>query len=224
VRVLGIDGALGGFSAAVIDGGAVSEDSSDRPDALEAGLGRIAGVLAARGLAVGDLDLLAVGIGPGSFTGVRIAVSYAKALAMATGRPLTGISSYDVLTPGDAPDPVLTVVYGRPGVISARLRRGSDVRVAAGPVANVLAALLDDFGSGELTVAGNTKDVSSAIAERGLNVRTLPPSAESPARAVARLALVAGPAASVHAVAPDYGELPAVMLRGKALRQAQDRP
>jgi tRNA threonylcarbamoyladenosine biosynthesis protein TsaB len=224
VRVLGIDGALGGFSAAVIDGDAVSEASSDQPDALEAGLGRIAGVLAARRLNVRDLDRLAVGIGPGSFTGVRIAISYAKALALATGRPLTGISSYDVLTPEDAPDPVLTVVYGRPGVISARLRQATGVRVAAGPVANVLATLLDDFRSVELTLAGNTKDVSFAIAERGLVVQTLPLSAESPARAVARLALAAGAGASVHAVAPDYGELPAVILRERPSTSSGQAP
>ncbi len=106
MRILGIDGALGGFSAALLDGDAVGEAVSNQPDALEAGLGRIAGILAARGLTVADLDRLAVGIGPGSFTGVRIAVSYAKALALAAGLPLTGISSYDVLTPGDAPDTV----------------------------------------------------------------------------------------------------------------------
>ena len=213
MRVLGIDGALGGFSAAVIDGDALSEAASDRPDALEAGLGRIAGVLAERGLTVADLDRVAVGIGPGSFTGVRIAVSYAKALALAANLPLVGISSYDVLTPEQIPGPVLTVVYGRPGVISARLRRGNELRAAAGPIANVLATLLDDYGSGELALAGNTQDVSLAIAERGIVVQTLPQRAESPARAVARLALTAAPSASVHAVAPDYGELPAVVQR-----------
>jgi tRNA threonylcarbamoyladenosine biosynthesis protein TsaB len=223
VRVLGIDGALGGFSAALLDGDAASEAGSDRPDALEAGLGRIAGVLAVRGLEVRDLDLLGVGVGPGSFTGVRIAVSYAKGLALAAGVPLCGVSSYDILTPDDAPEPVLTVVHGRPGVISARLRAGGDVRVASGPVANVLATLLDDFGSGELTLAGNTGDVSFAIAQRGIPVRTLPRGAETPAHAVARLARQAGPAASLHAVAPDYGELPAVMVRG-SIDSARVRP
>jgi hypothetical protein len=84
-------------------------------------------------------------------------------------------------------------------------------------VANVLVTLLDDFGSGELALAGNTEDVTFAIAERGIVVRTLPPRAESPARAVVRLALTADPAASIHALAPDYGELPAVVLRGQAL-------
>jgi tRNA threonylcarbamoyladenosine biosynthesis protein TsaB len=214
MRILGIDGALGGFSAALIDGTAVAEAGSDRPDALEAGLGRIAGVLAERGLTLRDLDRLAVGIGPGSFTGVRIAVSYAKALALASGVPLIGISSYDVLTPDGAPAPVLTVVHGRPGVISARLRGPGGDRDAAGPIAEVLATLLDGYGSGELALAGNTEDVYSAIAERGIVVRALIHRAESPARAVARLALIADPSPSPHAVAPDYGERPAAVVPG----------
>jgi tRNA threonylcarbamoyladenosine biosynthesis protein TsaB len=216
MRVLGIDGALAGFSVALLDGDAVSEAASNVPDALESGLARIAAVLRERGLALRDLDRLAVGIGPGSFTGVRIAVSYAKALALATDLPLCGISSYDMLTPEDAPDPVLTVVPGRPGVISARLRSAGKARTAAGPVAEVLASLLAGFQHGELAVAGNTEDVYFAIAERGIVVRALPNRAESPARAVARLALTAEPAASPHAVAPDYGEVPAVTLRGRA--------
>jgi tRNA threonylcarbamoyl adenosine modification protein YeaZ len=213
MRILGIDGALDGFSAALLDGDLVSEAGSDRPDALEAGLGRVNGVLAAQGRTVRDLDRLAVGIGPGSFTGVRIAVSYAKALALAAGVPLAAISSYDVLTPDDAPATVLTVVHGRPGVISARLRTATGTRVAAGPVANVLAELLDDFRSGELALAGNTEDVYFAIAERGIVVHPLPRRIESPARAVARLGLTTEPSPSVHAVAPDYGELPAAVVK-----------
>jgi tRNA threonylcarbamoyladenosine biosynthesis protein TsaB len=216
MRILAIEGALRGFSAAALDGAAVSESASDRPDALESGLGRIAAVLAERGLALRDLDRLAVGIGPGSFTGVRIAVSYAKALALATDLPLCGISSYDVLTPADAPATVLTVVHGRPGVVSARLLDGGRTSTAAGPVADVLALLLDGFPHGELALAGNTEDVYSAIAERGIVVRALPHRAESPARAVARLALLAEPAPSPHAVAPDYGEVPAVTVRSRA--------
>jgi tRNA threonylcarbamoyladenosine biosynthesis protein TsaB len=214
VRILALDAALGGFSAAVLDGGTLSEDVSGRPDALETGLGRIAALLDARGLTLRDLDRLAVGVGPGSFTGVRIAVSYAKALALATGLPLCAISSYDILTPDDAPEPVLTVVYGRPGIISARLLDGGRPRAAAGPLDDVLTALLAGFTHGELALAGNTEGVYSAIAERGIVVRALRHRAESPARAVARLALTAQPAASPHAVAPDYGELPAVTARG----------
>lgn len=216
MRILGFDGALGGFSAALLDGDAVAEAGSNRPDALEAGLSRIAGLLTERGLNLRDLDRLAVGIGPGSFTGVRIAVSYAKALALASGLPLTAVSSYDVLAPDREALPLLIVVHGRPGVISAQLRTAEGRHDAAGPVETVLEKLLAGFGSGELALAGNTDDVFSALAARGIPVRTLPGRDESPARAVARVALTAAPAPSPHAVAPDYGEAPAVTTRGQA--------
>ena len=217
MRVLALDGALGGFSAAVVDESRLlAGEGSDRPAALEAGLGRIASVLRAAGLAFGDLDRLAVGIGPGSFTGVRIALSYAKALAVARGLPLVAVSSYDALTPPDAPLPCLTVVRGRPGVISARLRTAAGDAVASGPVADVLARLLAERPAQPLAIAGKTEDVTSAIAERGLLVRVLSPCSEWPAAAVARCALRLSPASSPHAVAPDYGELPAVSVPGEA--------
>ena len=215
MRVLGIDGALGGFSAALLDGDAVNEAASDRPDALEAGLGRIAGVLAARGLTLADVERLGVGVGPGSFTGVRIAISYAKAIAVARRIPLVGVSSYDVLTPDDAPARVLTVVHGRPGVISARLRTDDGTRTASGPVAAVLTELLAEFTAGELAVAGNTEDVTSAIAERGIVVRAISGRAESRARAVARIARRSEPSVSPHSVGPDYGESPAAVVKAR---------
>jgi hypothetical protein len=127
--------------------------------------------------------------------------------------PLAGVSSYDVLTPDDAPPALLTVVHGRPGVISARLRTPAGARAASGPIAAVLDALLAEWPADELAVSGNTEDVSFAIAERGIVVRALPGRAETPARAVARLGRLAHPSPSPHAVGPDYGELPATTLK-----------
>jgi len=54
-------------------------------------------LLHATGVTLGDLDGLAVSLGPGSFTGLRIGLGTAKGLAMATGLPLLGIPTLDSL-------------------------------------------------------------------------------------------------------------------------------
>lgn len=51
--------------------------------------------LASNGATLRDIDCLVCGTGPGSFTGVRVGVMYAKTLAFALGKPIIGISSFD---------------------------------------------------------------------------------------------------------------------------------
>lgn len=54
-------------------------------------------VLQEAGIAMSELDGIAVGVGPGSYTGTRIAVTGAKTLAWASNIPISGISSIHAL-------------------------------------------------------------------------------------------------------------------------------
>jgi tRNA threonylcarbamoyl adenosine modification protein YeaZ len=212
VKLLALDGALSGFSAALLCDGEIRVSHAGVPEALEAGLTRIADLLAQAGITLGGLDRIAVGTGPGSFTGLRIVLTYAKALAYATGIPLVGISSYDALEPERVPFPVLTVVRGRTGVICARRRDERGERVACGPIAEVLDGLGVSAGDNLGAVVGATEDVLRQIAERGVIVRALPPRTQVPAAAIAQIALTRDPSPTPHALIPDYGEVPAVTV------------
>ena len=57
----------------------------------------IAEILASAGLQPSEMDRIAVTLGPGTFTGVRVGVAAARALAMAMGKPVVGVSSLAVM-------------------------------------------------------------------------------------------------------------------------------
>ncbi len=208
--VLALDGALGAFSAAVASDGQLAASRSETGAvALERGLTLISDVLADARVEPRQIDRLAVGTGPGGFTGLRIAVAYAKSLAAAWKRPLAPLDSFDLLEFGRTFERVLTVVVGRPGVISARYRGESAPHRASGRIADVLHALVGRAGRHALDVVGAPKDVLDALAERGIIVRSVAPLVTPAAAAAALAAVSRTPPKSPHEVRADYGELPA---------------
>jgi tRNA threonylcarbamoyladenosine biosynthesis protein TsaB len=90
-----------GTVAVVRDGQLLAElGASVRASHGETLLPHVQRVLELAGASFSEVDLLVVGIGPGSFTGVRIGVATAKGLALAEGKPLVGVTSLRALARG----------------------------------------------------------------------------------------------------------------------------
>jgi tRNA threonylcarbamoyladenosine biosynthesis protein TsaB len=103
MNVLALDTCLGAVSAAVRrrgpDGGWRLHEAYEVRSAghAERLLPMIAEVMDAAGLGFAELDRIAVTIGPGTFTGVRVGVSAARALALAAGKPVVAATSLAVM-------------------------------------------------------------------------------------------------------------------------------
>ncbi|MDN5347102.1 MAG: tRNA threonylcarbamoyladenosine biosynthesis protein TsaB [Clostridia bacterium] len=110
MRVLGLDSATRVAGVALVDeNNLIAELFFNTPqDHSRRLLPLLDELLSRAGLTFDDLDGLAVSIGPGSFTGLRIGLATAKGLAQVTGKPLVGIPSLDALASN---------VWGWPGLI-----------------------------------------------------------------------------------------------------------
>lgn len=102
MRVLGLDTATSGCSAALWDDGAVTarrREPMARGQA-EALVPLAQAALADAGCAFDALDRIAVTVGPGAFTGLRIALAAARGFAVAAGLPVVGVTSFDAIAHG----------------------------------------------------------------------------------------------------------------------------
>ena len=97
--LLAIETATKQLGVAVIDGDRVLssfELLEEYPHAVELP-GAVARVLKAARTSLPRIEAIVVDIGPGSFTGLRIGLAFAKALAFPAKKPMIGVSSLDVL-------------------------------------------------------------------------------------------------------------------------------
>ncbi|MCL6580068.1 MAG: tRNA (adenosine(37)-N6)-threonylcarbamoyltransferase complex dimerization subunit type 1 TsaB [Firmicutes bacterium] len=136
-RVFAIETSTGARSLAAVNSGRLEELFWEpAPDAYPAEdlSASIREALGLAGLTPRDLELIAVALGPGSFTGVRVGLAAAKALAWALGVPLKGVGTLDVLArtarrraAASVGTPVLVLVDARRGeVFGAAYDRDAD--------------------------------------------------------------------------------------------------
>lgn len=97
-------------------------------------------VLAEAGIGVAEAHAIAVGIGPGNFTGLRISVAAARGLALARGIPAIGVSAFEVMR---ADCDAARVLVSVPGPRGGVYLQGFD-----GPDAAGAAVFLDDPAAG----------------------------------------------------------------------------
>jgi tRNA threonylcarbamoyladenosine biosynthesis protein TsaB len=108
--VLAFDCAVTGLAVAVVrDGAPLASHRAEGRDQAATLLPAIASTLEQAGVARNDLSLIAVTVGPGSFTGVRVGLATARGLAVALGVPLAGITTTEALLAEAGPSDRLAV-------------------------------------------------------------------------------------------------------------------
>ena len=99
MRVLGIDTSGYANSIGITDGEQVLADFTfeARNDSLQKIIAHIDFALKSADLTLGDVQGFGIGLGPGSWTGIRIGVTVGKIFAHSTGKPVAGIPTLEVL-------------------------------------------------------------------------------------------------------------------------------
>ncbi|MGE0417552.1 MAG: tRNA (adenosine(37)-N6)-threonylcarbamoyltransferase complex dimerization subunit type 1 TsaB [Acetobacteraceae bacterium] len=166
MRILALDSSLTRCTAAVVvDSVLVAGQQADATRGQAAMLPvMVEAVLAQAGLAAIDLELVAVTVGPGSFTGIRAGLALAHGIGLGVGCPVVGVTVAEALAsslPHLGRRILWTAIDSRRGRIF--LDRG------AGPVPCALDAL--PSAPQPVAVAGDAAiEVSARLAARGANV------------------------------------------------------
>jgi tRNA threonylcarbamoyladenosine biosynthesis protein TsaB len=162
VRILALDTALGATSVALYDAAADSvlaaESQVMERGHAEALIPMVARALAQAGLAFAEIDRIAVTIGPGSFTGIRIGIAAARGFALIHRRPAVGISTLSAyaapLIFGAERHPVAAAIDARHGMVFFQALNVAG-RTIAGPGLYTLEDAARRTGDGVIAFAGN---------------------------------------------------------------------
>lgn len=224
MRILALDTSLAACSVAVLGNGTVL---ARRHDLIGRGhaerlMPMLADVLEAAGVGIGDVDRLAVTTGPGTFTGIRVGLAAARGLALATGKPLIGVTTFEALVAAQAE----ADSAGWPALVTIDAGRG-DVYVqlfdaARGPLVPPAVVATGDIPAllpaGPVWLIGPASEsVKAGAGARAADLKPAPIPVDPDAVQVARLAtLRALPVFGAPPVGPLYLRTPAYRRIGEA--------
>jgi tRNA threonylcarbamoyladenosine biosynthesis protein TsaB len=140
----------------------------ERPRHTQRLLGLAAELLAEQQLAFADLELIVVGVGPGTFTGLRIGIATARGLAAATGAQLVGVQTLRTLAAAGEGRVMAVIDAGRGEVFAAGYEDGRELVPPTAVAPANLAGLTGAgrwlaVGSGALRFRGQFSDADLAI-------------------------------------------------------------
>lgn len=190
--VLALESATEACSAAVWRDGALI---AHRFDARRRGhaaclMVQVRDVMAEAVLDFAALDIIATTVGPGGFTGLRIGLASARALSLAAGKPLIGLTTLETVAAAQDPAgaPLLVVIDSKRADLYVQLF-APDLTQLSAPAALLPQAIAALLPGGPVAVAGNAAAmVVDALSQAGLEPRLLDGPALPDAAQVARLA------------------------------------
>ncbi|HEY0650256.1 tRNA (adenosine(37)-N6)-threonylcarbamoyltransferase complex dimerization subunit type 1 TsaB [Phenylobacterium sp.] len=190
--VLGLDTCLNACSVAVVDGG---RTIAHRTEVMARGhqerLAPMAlAAMADAGLAFDRLERIGATVGPGSFTGLRVGVAFAKGLASALAIPAVGVGSLEALA-AEAPGLVAAAIDARRDQLYLQVFEDGVALMAPDvlPVGVAAARLVELAMGRKLTLVGSGAPL---LADAAPGARTIMPEG-CDARHVARLAAAKSP-------------------------------
>jgi tRNA threonylcarbamoyladenosine biosynthesis protein TsaB len=203
MNILALDTSMGACGAAVL----ISDDAGQRIVRCEENMARghaealmpmVAEVMAGADLEFAALDLIAATLGPGSFTGVRIAIAAARGIALVTGAKLWGTDSLSVMAKAALESGV--VMSGKPFAVAVDARAASlyfglydgEGRKREGPIlesGDEAAALLPDDLA--IAVGSGAERLAEAALKHGRRIDAKLLDLQPNAAALAELALEA---------------------------------
>ena len=174
MRLLALDTSLRVASLALLDGDQLFEARIAAEERHEVALAsRVRALLTDAGISARQLDAVVVGLGPGSFTGLRIGVAFGTLLARGASCPAIGISGFEAMVaavPGDGPVMVLQDDHPRGVYCGHYLKEGAEIRSLSPLAHGDFEAQLEGLESGTRLVGSALRGRETLLRERAFEV------------------------------------------------------